>query len=85
MDRGRQHEREGHHWVNRRLPKDERSQWNLPAGIMDNFLHNTANVAIALGIVECTKLGRGLVVMGVRFELVHSDTKLDGGLRDVYC
>ena len=52
---------------------------------MDNFLHNTANVAIALGIVECTKLGRGLVVMGVRFELVHSDIKLDGGLRDVYC
>jgi hypothetical protein len=52
---------------------------------MDNFLHNTANVAIALGIVECTELGRGFVVVGVRIELAHRDTKLDGGLRDVYC
>ncbi len=48
---------------------------------MDNFFHNTANVAIALGIVERTELGRGLVVVGVRFELAHRDTELDGGLR----
>jgi hypothetical protein len=48
---------------------------------MDNLLYNTTNVAIALGIVECTELGGGLVMVGVGFELVPRDTGLDGGLR----
>ena len=52
---------------------------------MDNFLHNTTNVAIALSIVERTELGRVLVVVSVRFELAHKYTELDGGLRDVCC
>jgi hypothetical protein len=29
-------------------------RWNAPASIMDNFLHNTANVPIALGVVKWT-------------------------------
>jgi hypothetical protein len=39
---------------------------------MYNFLHNTTNVAIALGIVERTEFSRGFVVMSVRFELATS-------------
>ena len=49
---------------------------------MDNLLHDTTNVAIAFGIVEGTELGRGLVVVGVGFELVPRNTELDGGLRN---
>jgi len=36
---------------------------------MNNVLHNTTDVTIALGKVEVTKSGRVLVVVGVRFEL----------------
>ena len=37
---------------------------------MDDLLHNTLDVAIALREVERTELRRGLVEMGVGFELV---------------
>lgn len=36
---------------------------------MDDLLHNTADVAIALSKVEVPKAGGGLVVVGVRLEL----------------
>ena len=39
---------------------------------MDNFLHNTSNVAVALGIVKGTELSRSFVVVSVRFELATS-------------
>jgi hypothetical protein len=37
---------------------------------MNDLLHNTTNVTIALGIIERTEFCRCLVVVGVRFELV---------------
>ena len=40
---------------------------------MDDLLYNTLDVSIAFGEVERAELGRGLVVVGVRFEL---DSKL---------
>ena len=36
---------------------------------MDDLLHNTPDVTIALREVEGTELGRRLVVVGVRLEL----------------
>jgi hypothetical protein len=36
---------------------------------MNDLLHNTTNVTIALGIIEWTEFCRCLVVVGVRFEL----------------
>lgn len=36
---------------------------------MNDFFDNTPNVAIAFGVVEGTKLGGRLVVVGVRLEL----------------
>ena len=36
---------------------------------MDDLLHNTPDVAVALREVEGTELGRRLVVVGVRLEL----------------
>lgn len=36
---------------------------------MDDFFDNTPDVAIAFGEIEGTKLGGGLVVVGVRLEL----------------
>lgn len=36
---------------------------------MDDFFNDTPNVAIAFGVVKGTKLGGGLVVVGVRLEL----------------
>jgi hypothetical protein len=36
---------------------------------MDDFFDDTPDVAIAFGIIEGAKLGGGLVVVGVRFEL----------------
>ena len=36
---------------------------------MDDFLHNTTDVAIPLSEVKVAEAGRGLVVVGVRFEL----------------
>lgn len=43
---------------------------DAPARIVDDLLHNTLNVTIALGEVESTELGRSLVVMGVGLELL---------------
>jgi len=37
---------------------------------MNDLLHNTTNVTIALGIIEWTEFCRCLVVVGVRIELV---------------
>ena len=48
----------------------KKMSWNPPAGIMDDFFHDTANVTIALGVIKWTELCRCLVVVGVRFELV---------------
>ena len=42
---------------------------HIPARVVDDLLHNTLNVAIAFREVEGAELGRGLVVVGVRFEL----------------
>ena len=44
-----------------------------PASIVNDLLYNTLDVSIAFGEVERAELGRGLVVVGVRFEL---DSKL---------
>ena len=40
-----------------------------PASIVDDLLHNTLNVAVALCEVERTELRRRLVMVGVRLEL----------------
>ncbi len=45
---------------------------------MDNLLHNTADVAIALREVEGTELRRRLVVVGVRLELEFWQSKFSG-------
>ena len=37
---------------------------------MNDLLHNTTNVTIALGIIEWTEFCRCFVVVGMRFELV---------------
>lgn len=39
-----------------------------PTSVVDDLPHDTANVTVALGIVERAELGRGLVVLGVRNE-----------------
>lgn len=40
---------------------------------MDDLLHNTTNVTIALGIIEWTKFCRCLVMVGVRIELIAGE------------
>jgi hypothetical protein len=40
---------------------------------MNDLLHNTTNVTIALGIIEWTEFCGSLVVVGVRFELVAEE------------
>ena len=42
---------------------------DIPASVVDDLLHNTLDVAIALRKVKGTELRRGLVVVGVGFEL----------------
>ena len=42
---------------------------HAPASIVDDLLHDTLDVTIALSEVESTELGRRLVVVGVRLEL----------------
>ena len=42
---------------------------HAPASIVDDLLHNTPDVTVALGEVEGTELSRRLVVVGVRLEL----------------
>lgn len=46
-----------------------RAEEHRPARIVDNLLHNTLDVSIAFSVVERAELGRGLVLVGVRFEL----------------
>jgi hypothetical protein len=40
---------------------------------VNDLLHNTTNVTIALGIIEWTEFCRRLIVVGVRFELVAGE------------
>lgn len=40
-----------------------------PSGVVDDLLHNSTDVAIALGKVEVAEAGGVLVVLGVRLEL----------------
>lgn len=49
-------------------------RWNAPASVVNDFLHNTANVTITFGVIEWTELCRRFVVVGVRFELVIKKT-----------
>ena len=48
--------------------------WNAPASVVDDFLHNTANVTITFSVIEWTELCRCFVMVGVRFELVIKKT-----------
>lgn len=41
----------------------------VPASVVNDLLHNPADVSITLGVVEGTELGRRLVVVSVRREL----------------
>lgn len=43
----------------------------VPASVVDNLFYDPANVTVALGEVEGTELGRGLVVVGVCRELYN--------------
>ena len=49
------------------------NDYNIPAGVVDDLFHDTADVAIALGEVEVAQAGGVLVVMGVRLELLCSN------------
>ena len=46
-----------------------KARTHAPASIVDDLLHNTPDVAIALREVEGAELSRRLVVVGVRLEL----------------
>ena len=48
---------------------------DAPARIVDDLLHNTLDVAIALSEVEGAELGRSLVVVRVGLELLKVMTK----------
>lgn len=43
-------------------------QTNVPAGVVDDLLHKTTDVAVALGVVVGTEPGRSLVVVRVGLE-----------------
>jgi hypothetical protein len=47
---------------------------------MNDLLHNTTNVTVALGIIEWTEFCRCLVVVGVRFELVAGELYVNNGI-----
>lgn len=79
MGRGRRHEREEHlcYVEERRWPSvvrpssirfDEATTRYSPSSIVDDLLHNAANVSIALSVVVVTEPGRRLVVVGVGLE-----------------
>jgi hypothetical protein len=51
--------------------------WNPPASIVNNFLHNTTDVTIALSVIKWTELCRCLIVVGVRFKLFPSSIKVN--------
>ena len=50
---------------------------HAPASIVDDLLHNTLDVAIALREVKGAELRRGLVVVGVGFELLRQPILLN--------
>ena len=50
------------------IPEDDTSEGGATTGVVDDVLHDTTNVTIALGKVEVTQTGGVLVVVGVRFE-----------------
>jgi hypothetical protein len=45
--------------------EDDLGERSTTAGVVDDVLHDAANVSLALGIVEGAELGRGLVEAGV--------------------
>ena len=47
--------------VSVRVTEDDLRERGATAGIVHNLLHDTADVAVSLGIIVCSELGRGLV------------------------
>ena len=44
---------------------------NSPTRIVDDFLHNSPDISITFSIVQFSKLGGCLIVVGVCFELIE--------------